>query len=39
LGGWAVAQTEKRYPACRTRAIGSGVPSTKIRKLDLRSTA
>jgi hypothetical protein len=29
LGGWAVVQTEKWYPACRMRAIVSGVPSMK----------
>jgi hypothetical protein len=29
LGGWVVAQTQKWYPACKMRAIGSGAPSTK----------
>jgi hypothetical protein len=29
LGKVGVVQIEKWYPACRMRAIGSGVPSTK----------
>jgi hypothetical protein len=28
-GGWVVAQKEKWYRACRMRAVGNGVPSTK----------
>jgi hypothetical protein len=35
LGGWAVAQIEKWYPACRMRAIESGEPSTKRKLMDL----